>query len=86
MLRVRNRRVDEASFEFAGQTVRLTSKETTLQLGRSGYAVAWTYRRPDSVSLGEIEEAHPIRDYGFAARAALVSVTVATYFIGRRPT
>ena len=68
MLRARNREIDESSFEFAGQPVRLTSRETTLQLGRPTHVVALTYRRPGHVSLGDADESQPILEYGVFAR------------------
>ena len=84
MLRARIRQVDESSFEFAGRPVRLTSVETTLQLGCPPYVVAWTYRRPGHVSLGEVGQVYFIRDYGFIVRAVLLVVALATYITRRR--
>ena len=84
MLRARIRQVDESSFEFAGQPVRLTSSETTLQLGWPPYVVAWTYRRPGHVSLGDGGQVHSIRDYGAVARAVLLAVALATYITRRK--
>lgn len=84
MLRARRRQVDESSFEFAGQPVRLTSRETTLQFGWPPYVVAWTYRRPRHVSLGDAGRLHPIRDYGFITRTTLLGFALATYITRRR--
>lgn len=83
MLRARSRQINESSFEFAGQPVRLTSRETTLQLGRPPHAVAWTYRRPGHISLGDADHIHPIRDYGIVARVVPLLVALAA-FITRR--
>lgn len=84
MLRARSRRIDEPSFEFAGQPVRLTSVETTLQLGRPPFVAAWTYRRPGHVSLGDTGPAHAIRDYGIITRAVLFVLALAAPFTTRR--
>ena len=83
MLRARNREIDESSFEFAGQPVRLTSRETTLQLGRPPHVVAWTYRRPGQVSLGDADHSHPIRDYGVVARMVPLFVALAALITRR---
>jgi hypothetical protein len=84
MLRARSRRIDEPSFEFDGQTVRLTSIETTLQLGRPPFVAAWTYRRPGHVSLGDTGPVHPVRDYGIITRAVLFVVALAAPTTMRR--
>jgi hypothetical protein len=83
MLRARSRHVDEPSFEFAGRPIRLTSKETTLQLGWPPYVVAWTYRRPGQVRLGDTGHVHPIRDYGVITRVVLLVVALATLLTRR---
>jgi len=84
MLRTRSRLVDESSFEFAGQPVRLTSRETTLQVGWQPFAVAWTYRRPGHISLGDADRVHPIRDYGVATRVVSLVAALAAYMTRRR--
>lgn len=84
MFQARSRRIDEPSFEFAGQPVRLTSIETTLQLGRPPFVAAWTYRRPGHVSLGDTGQVHAIRDYGFIARAVLFIFALAAPITMRR--
>lgn len=84
MFRARSRRVDEPSFEFDGQPVRLTSIETTLQVGWPPYVAAWTYRRPGHVALGDTDHVHPIRDYGVITRPALVVAALVKYITARR--
>jgi len=84
MVRTRSRLVDESSFEFAGQPVRLTSRETTLQVGWQPFAVAWTYRRPGHISLGNAGHVHPIRDYGVATRVVPLVAALAAYMTRRR--
>jgi len=86
MLRTRSRQVDEPLFEFAGQPVHMTSRETTLQLGWPPYEVAWTYRRPGHVSLGDADHVHPIRDYGVSTRPVSLLLALAAYMTRRRLT
>jgi len=85
MFRARSRQINESSFEFAGQPVHLTSRETTLQLGRPPHVVAWTYRRPGHVSLGDADRIHPIRDYGVTTRVVSLLVALATCITRRKP-
>lgn len=85
MFRARSRQVDEPSFEFAGQQVRLTSIETTFHVGWPPYvAAAWTYRRPGHASLGDADQVQPIRDYGVITRVVLLVVALATSIAMRR--
>ena len=85
MLRARSRQINESSFEFAGQPVHLTSRETTLQFGRLPHVVAWTYRRPAHVSLGDADRIHPIRDYGVTTRVVSLLVALAACITRRKP-
>lgn len=83
MFRARSRRVDESSFDFAGRSVRLTSRETTFQLGWPPYAFAWTYRRPGHVSFGDTGQVHPIRDYGVITRVMLLLLALTAPIVRR---
>lgn len=83
MFRARSRQVDDPSFEFAGQPVRLTSREIALQLGWPPYAFAWTYRRPGHVSFGDAGQVHTIRDYGVITRVVLLVLALAAPIVRR---